>query len=235
MAKLSSFVDFCDAEREELEALTRSAKWYRQGTTLIHDGDRPENVFLLMDGWACREKTIDSGARQIVAYLIPGDLCDPHVFILAKMDHAISLLSDARVVSIPKQTIINLTDRRPRIARALWWATLVDEAVLRHWLVNIGQRDAFDSVAHLFCELWERMNQVGLTRGGSFSLPLTQEQLADTMGMTSVHVNRVLQRMRAAGLITMESKTLTIHDVARLRELGDFDPGYLHLNRRVQH
>lgn len=232
-AKLKAFVDLDEADCRALEELTQNARRYRAGETLIHDGDRPENVFLLLDGWAYRYKVVADGGRQIVAYLIPGDLCDPHVFILARMDHAIGLLSDARVAVIPRQAIIEATRRRPGLAQALWWSTLVDEAVLRHWLVNMGQRDAFDRIAHLFCEMWERMNQVDRTHGGSFTMPVTQEQLGDTMGLTPVHTNGVLQRMRGAGLISIEGKRVTIHDMAEMRRIADFDSEYLHLQRRA--
>ncbi|RZL84207.1 MAG: Crp/Fnr family transcriptional regulator [Sphingomonas sp.] len=130
--------------------------------------------------------------------------------------------------------MIDVTERAPAIARALWWSTLVDEAVLRHWLINVGQRDAYHRIAHLFCELWERASRVGLVSGGAFDLPLTQEQLGDTLGLTSVHTNRVLQRMRGEGMITLESKRLTIRDMQAIRHAADFNPNYLHLTRRKQ-
>jgi CRP-like cAMP-binding protein len=189
-------------------------------------------VILLLSGWDCRYKVLADGSKQIVAYLVPGDLCDPHVFILKAMDHSIGLRTDATLAFNSREAIISVTDRCPKIARALWWSTLVDEAVLRHWLVNLGQRDAFDRVAHLFCELWDRMRQVGLREGEALEVPLTQEQLGDTMALTTVHTNRVIQRMRAEGLISVTRKMIRVHDVARLRALCGYDPTYLHLRRR---
>jgi CRP-like cAMP-binding protein len=230
--KLSSFIDLAPEEVARLDALSRSVRRYGAGKNLIKEGDRPEFVFLLVDGWAYRYKVLPDGRRQIMAYLIPGDLCDIHIFILKEMDHSIGLLSNAQVAAIPKQAMLDLIHEHPRIGEALFWSTLVDEGVLREWLVNLGQRDAFQRIAHLFCEMWLRMCQVGLTEGGEFSLPLTQEQLGDTMGLTSVHVNRVLQRMRAEGLISLSSKNLVIHDIDRLKQIAQFDPNYLHLERR---
>ena len=131
------------------------------------------------------------------------------------------------MVSIPRKRVLDLSER-PAIARALWWTTLVDEATLREWLVNIGQRDAETSIAHLFCELHLRLKAIGLSDGGDFSLPVTQTELGDTMGLSTVHVNRSLQSLRAKRLITLRGGRLVILDVARLRAACQFNPNYLH-------
>ncbi|RZI60375.1 MAG: cyclic nucleotide-binding domain-containing protein, partial [Zymomonas sp.] len=136
--KLSSFTDLSAADRTHLDHLARSPTSMRAGEDLIREGDRPERVFLLLSGWAYRYKVLADGKRQIVAYLLPGDLCDAHVFILGNMDHSIGLLSNATVATVSRETMIDVTERAPAIARALWWSTLVDEAVLRHWLINVG-------------------------------------------------------------------------------------------------
>jgi CRP-like cAMP-binding protein len=204
----------------------------RAGEDLIRDGERPAWVFLLLEGWAFRYKLMASGKRQILAYLVPGDLCDIHIFILKTMDHGLSMLSPGRVAAITPDRMLDVMDRHPRIERALWWATLVDEAILRQWLVNQGQRDAHDGLAHLFCEMWLRMRAVGLAEERQpFSLPLTQAQLADTLGITPVAVNRALQRLRGDGLITLGRQRLTIHDPERLAAISGFEPNYLHLDR----
>lgn len=186
-------------------------------------------MFLLVEGWACRYKILRDGKRQIMAYLVPGDLCDVHIFILKQMDHSIGLLSDAKVVAIAKDKILQLFEEHPNLARALWWSTLTDEAVLREWLVNMGQRDAYDRVAHLLTELWLRLRTVGLTNDGSFELPVTQTDLGDTLGLTSVHVNRTLQRLRVEGLIDLSRGRLHILDVPKLMAVTHFEPNYLHL------
>ncbi|PXA97581.1 cyclic nucleotide-binding protein [Nostoc sp. 3335mG] len=231
--KLASFAAFSPEDSAALDKLCRTTFTIRAGRDLIRIGDRPEQVFLLLDGWACRYKDLPDGRRQILAYLIPGDLCDPHIFIFDEMDHSIRALGDARVAAIPKQVILDLTQRYPSLARGFWWSALVDEAISREWLVNVAQRDSYTRMAHLFCEMWMRMCQVGLANDGRFDLPLTQEQLGDTLGITPIHVNRVLQRMRAEGLISTGRRQLTIHDVDALQEAAEFDPRYLHLDARA--
>lgn len=147
------------------------------------------------------------------------------------MDHGILMLSPGRVASIAPDLMLRTMDRHPHVQRALWWATLVDEAILREWLVNLGQRDAHDSLAHLLCEMWLRMEAIGLAEEGKpFSLPLTQIQLAETLGVTAVAVNRALQRLREDGLISLDRRSLTVHDPERLAAASSFDANYLHLD-----
>lgn len=232
--KLSRFTDLSDADRAAIDLLSAHRITVEAKRNLIREGERPNDVYLLLEGWGYRYKLLPDGGRHILAYLIPGDLCDIHIFILKTMDHSLGLLSPATVAVISRETILEVMDKHPRIERALWWATLVDEAVLREWLVNIGTRDAYTRLAHLFCELWLRMRAVGLADEGRFSLPLTQEELGDTMGLTAVHVNRTLQKMRAKGLISLEKKKLTIHDPRRLATEAEFTANYLHLDRRAE-
>ena len=195
--KLGRFVPLNDGEREALEHLAHRARRFQRGTDLISEGDKPVAVFLLLEGWAYRYKSMVDGGRQIMAYLVPGDLCDVQIFLFEEMDHSIGLLSDALVAKIPAAEMLELMDRFPRIERALMWATLVDEATLREWLLNVGQRDALQRIAHLFCELCVRLSVVKLVdANGTFILPLTQAELADTTGMSTVHTNRSLQRLR---------------------------------------
>ena len=200
---------------------------------IIREGDSPTDVILVLSGFACRYKVLPDGRRSIFAFLVPGDFCDLHIFILKAMDHGIATVSPCTIVNIPRSRVLELSER-PAIARALWWTTLVDEATLREWLVNIGQRDAESSIAHLFCELHLRLKGVGLSDGGEFSLPITQSELADTMGLSAVHVNRSLQSLRVQGLITLRSGRLVIPDVDRLRAACQFNPNYLHLEEGKQ-
>lgn len=228
--KLKAFAPLSVDEVRTLGALIEEVVDRKAGDDLIHEGERPNHVHLLLEGWAYRYKLLPNGGRQIMAYLTPGDLCDIHIFVLKKMDHSLGLLSDAKIGLIPERAMVNLLDTQPRIARALFWATLVDEATLREWLVNTLRRDPFECVAHLFCELWIRMKTVGLVEDGMFDLPLTQTELGDTIGLNSVTVNRVLQRLRAEELITLKRGHLTILDAERLMTVSGFDPNYLHLD-----
>ncbi len=227
--KLGRFVPLNDEERDALEQLGSRARRVPRGTDLISEGDKPNSVFLLLEGWAFRYKSMIEGNRQIMAYLLPGDLCDIQIFLFEEMDHSIGLLSDALVAKIPAAEMLDLMDRYPRIERALLWATLVDEATLREWLLNVGQRDALQRLAHLFCELCVRLSVVGLVDDSeTFAMPLTQAELADTTGMTTVHVNRSLQRLRKEGLIISKDGKLTILDFDRLAEIAGFSATYLH-------
>ncbi len=227
--KLGRFVPLNDAERAALEKLCVNSRKHAQGTDLIAEGDKPKAVFLILKGWAYRYKHLADGRRQIMAYLVPGDLCDIQIFLFEKMDHSIGLLSDAEVVKIPAAEILALMDRFPRIERALLWGTLVDEATLREWLLNVGQRFALQRLAHLFCELCVRLSVVGLVDDDeSFILPVTQADLADTTGMTTVHINRTLQRLRRDKLIETGQRRLKILDFAGLAAIAGFEETYLH-------
>jgi CRP-like cAMP-binding protein len=154
--------------------------------------------------------------------------------ILKQMDHSIGALTAITVAEIPAEIILKLTETHPRIARAMWWHSLVEEATTREWVTNLGQRTAFERLAHLFCELFLRLRGVGLTNGNSCELPLTQEQLADASGMTSVHVNRTLMILRELGLIDLKGKMLTIPDLEALQAAALFDGSYLHLDHDGQ-
>ena len=229
ITKLGRFVPLSDAECDALHEICSNARPHRRGTDLIAQGDKPNSVFLLLEGWAYRYKNLANGDRQIMAYLIPGDLCDIRIFLFEQMDHSIGLLSDAMVVKIPAVEILALMDKFPKIERALMWATLVDEATLREWLLNVGQRDAVQKLSHLFCELCVRLSVVNLVDNNeTFVMPLTQTELADTTGMTTVHVNRSLQKLRQDGLIATKDGKMTILDFERLAELAGFDEIYLH-------
>ena len=227
--KLQLFGELPSGDRRLLDEIVRSAFKVPADQELIREGDRPENVHVILSGLACRFQLLRNGRRQITAFLLPGDFCDLHIFILKTMDHNISTLAPSTVVRVPRAKVLELT-RRPGIARALWWATLVDEATLRAALVNLGQRNAEERIAHLLCELHLRMSSVGLAEDGRFSLPLTQAELADASGISIVHTNRCVQLLRSKGLILFGAKTLSIIDIDGLRSLAEFNSLYLHLD-----
>jgi CRP-like cAMP-binding protein len=208
----------------------RRSRLVSAGQSIINEGQVPSDVHLVLEGLACRYKLMPNGERSIVGFLIPGDFCDLHVAILGRMDHGIAAIADSRIVEIPYETIADLTDNHPRINRALWWATLVDEATLRAWLANSGHRQANRQMAHLFCELLARMKAVGLEVDGSFRLPITQDDLGDALGISTVHVNRILKALRGKGLIIFDGKSLTVPDMDRLEAYAGFDVSYLHLH-----
>ena len=231
VAKLETVARLTDEDRAVLATLCNEPRGMGARRNVIREGERPDHVHLMVEGWAARYKLLPDGARQITAFLIPGDFCDLHVTILGEMDHSIITLTRSRVAYIPRSKMDALTER-PGLARAFWWTTLVDEAVLRAWIVNVGRRDAFEAIGHLMCELFVRMRNIGLTDDHCFELPLTQEELGDALGLTPVHVNRVLQRMRADALISFKGGLLTILDYGRLEAASGFNSNYLHIAER---
>ena len=228
---IRKFERLAPLDPDDRELLSRAAEnTYVVGPhqDIITEGQAPDDVHLIVSGMAYRQKITESGSRQIVGYLLPGDFCDLHIFILDHMDHTISTLTECLVVDIPRGTILQLTER-PAIARALWWATLVDEGTLREALVNIGQRRAEERIAHFLCEMLTRLDAVGLVTGNAFDLPVTQLELGETLGLSTVHVNRTLQKLRSRNLITVQRSRVVILDTAALKALCGFNPNYLHL------
>ncbi|MGF7147317.1 CRP-like cAMP-binding protein [Sphingomonas zeicaulis] len=214
-----------------LESASHGSRKVAGRTTLISEGDEPRNVHLIKEGFACRYKLLPNGKRQIMAFFVPGDICDLHVHILGQMDHSIGTLIESDVVDLSPETIAALA-ANPRINRALWWSTLVDEGTLREWLVGMGQRPTDQQTAHLFCELLARLQAIGRAMDNSFDMPFTQEELADALGVTIVHANRTLMALRGHDLIRIEGRRLIVADPERLRQFCDFDANYLHLADR---
>jgi CRP-like cAMP-binding protein len=202
---------------------------------LIRQGAAPECLYLISQGWACRYKTLPDGRRQIVDFLIPGDLCELNIYILSRIDHSIGAITALDVIEIPREALEAVTDTYPQITRALWWQELVSKSCHREWIVNVGARSALERIAHLLCEIFVRLESVGATDGHSCDFPLTQNDLGDATGLTAVHVNRTLQRLREQGLITLADRKLVIHDITALKALGLFNPDYLHLERLQGH
>ena len=227
--KLEGFTSLSDADKATLARISAETRHVAPGTDLVREGDAPAGVFLVMSGIACRHKLRANGARQIMAYLVPGDMCDFDVALLREMDHTITTFSACEVVRLAPETVANLMENHRPIARALRMAQLVDEATLREWLVNVGRRSARERLAHLFCELLVRLRVVGVAEQNSYALPVTQVDLADTTGLTSVHVNRSLRELRREGLIELSKGRLTILDLPQLKAMAEFRSNYLHL------
>ncbi len=184
---------------------------------------------MMLEGWACRCKMLSDGREQVMGYLIKGDMCDLHVTLLSHMDHSIRTLTPATVALIPEESINQIFEDYPRLARALSWSMMVDEAIARHWILNIGLRPAEARVAHLFCEMFLRFQTAGLTHDNTIDMPLTQTNLAEALGLTPVHVNRVLQRLRQKNFITLARRELTVLDFEGLKKVAEFNENYLHL------
>jgi CRP-like cAMP-binding protein len=232
--KLAHGAELSKADVKALESAVASVRQIETDEDLIEEGDRPEFVHVVLEGFACRYKLLGDGSRQIMAWLVPGDFCDLHIAILGEMDHNIGTLSSSKIALIRPDAVVQLTQTSASLSKALWWASLVDEAILREWLVGMGRRPADRQIAHLFCELLARMQAVGRAPANVLKMPVTQAQLADSVGLTTVHVNRTVQQLRELGLITWRHKALTIIDVDGLQAFSGFDPNYLHLNKRAR-
>ncbi len=226
--KLQRFVRLSDADHMWLAEAVGSGHSIAARTDIIHEGDDPRAVSVILDGWACRYRQLIDGRRQIVSLLLPGDPCDPHIFLTETMDHSIGAITPVTLAHISGATLQDMSARSPALDLAFHREALATAAVQREWTVSLGCRTGIERLAHLFCELHARLAAVGLAEGSTCPLPMTQSDIADAMGQTSVHINRTLQEMRGMGLITLRRRCLTIHDPDRLAQLAHFDPTYLH-------
>jgi len=202
------------------------------GEDLVCEGDRCDSVRLFLSGWAYRYKGLEDGRRQILSFILPGDTCDAYVYLLSAMDHSIAALTPVTYTELDATAFERLMLADKSVAEAFHCEMLASRAVQREWAINLGRRDALERVAHVICELFERLHAVGLVDGNSFAFPVTQTDLADATGLSTVHLNRTLQELRAAGLITLRERSLTILDLQSLRNTAMFNPNYLHLERK---
>ncbi len=234
-SKLEAFTKLSSDDRAALANASRNTRYVDARRDVVAEGDKPRHVHLVLDGWACRYKTLPDGKRQIVALFVPGDFCDVNVYILKHMDHSIGAITRLKVAMITPDEMNALTAERPRVTQALWWHELVTAAIQREWTLNVGQRSAYERLAHLLVELYLRLQAVGRARDGRCDFPLTQNDLADATGLTAVHVNRTLQELRRDGLIELERKQLQIRDLQRLMDVAMFNANYLHLDHEGRH
>jgi CRP-like cAMP-binding protein len=226
--RLARLAPLSGADREALLSLPHTLRSLAASTHVARDGDRTESCTALLSGFAFRYKITGDGARQIISIHVDGDLLDLHNGFLAISDHSIQMVTEGLVAFIPRHALRDLALGRPGIAQALWIDSLIDASIFREWVVNVGRRNSRARVAHLLCEIFLRLQAAGLVRGHSYQLPMTQEQLADAVGLTPVHVNRVLKQLAEDGLIRRERRSISIPDWRRLKDAGDFNERYLH-------
>ncbi|MDQ4086905.1 MAG: Crp/Fnr family transcriptional regulator [Pseudomonadota bacterium] len=200
----------------------------------IREADAPTHCGLLVSGFAFRQKVTGDGARQIVGLYMPGDAIDLQNLFLEVADHSVQTLTPAEICYIPREALRDLALSRPKIAHALSVAAVIDGSIFREWVLNVGRRDSRTRMAHLLCEVAVRLQSDQIADDFAFDLPMTQEQLADALGLTSVHVNRTLQSLEADGLISRSRRRVTIPDWKQLRDAGDFNQRYLHLDQQPQ-
>ena len=216
-------------EKVALENAFSRVVTFGENEDIVLEGDRPTECNVLLEGMTARYKLMSEGKRQIFSFHIPGDIYDGQSFLLDTMDHSVCTITPCNVGVISHATMKTLTEDYPRIGRALWKETLVDAAIFREWMANIGRRDAYQRIAHLMCELYVKNEVVGRAQGGQIDWPITQTEMGDALGLSLVHVNRTLRELRAEGLLTLKNGTLVIHDWEGLSKAGQFERRYLHL------
>jgi CRP-like cAMP-binding protein len=200
--KLESIVTLGDEEREAVLRLFVTVRTLRADQDIVRDQDRPSQCCLILDGFAFRYKMLGEGKRQILSFHIPGDIPDLQSLHLEVMDHSLGTLTETKVAFIPHDVVRAFVRAHPRLGDIFWRETLIDAAIFREWVTNVGRREAYGRIAHLFCELFMRLRAVGLHNGESYAMPITQAELADATGLSTVHVNRTMQELRANGLIS---------------------------------
>ena len=227
--KLSLHAPLKREDEAAILALPNTTRQLENGQYLVREGDVPTHSCLVVRGFAIRQKIAGDGGRQIVNVHISGDMVDLQNSLLSVADHNVQALTPSTVALIPREAIVELAFSRPEVGKALWLETLVEGSISREWIMNIGRRDSFTRVAHLLCEFAYRLDAVGLGPECNYELPMTQEQLADAVGLTSVHINRTLKALDAAGLTKRSKRSVVITDLPKLAEVGDFRSTYLHL------
>jgi CRP-like cAMP-binding protein len=232
LLKMEQYTRFSKEERQTLDQLVSDRQTqHAAGEDIVREGDHSPDCHVVLSGLACRYKILPDGERQIMAFLVPGDLCDAEIFILKEMDHSVGALTESRTALISGEIMKELLRKEGRLSEALWWGTLTDLGVLRERIVCHGRRDAHEHIAHLIYEMLVRYRIVGLAKDDSFDFPITQTELADASGLTPMHVNRVLRRLREEQLVHFHGKLLTVLDHERLKQMAGFNANYLHLDR----
>ncbi|MBK5927880.1 Crp/Fnr family transcriptional regulator [Rhodobaculum claviforme] len=225
--KLSAFVALSDADLATLAGLDRRRRQFRAGHEMLHEGQTNASAFILARGWSCAFKLQPNGDRQIVNVQIPGDFLGLHSILFRTSDHSVEAVTPIEASELLASDILEAFSRAPRLASAVLWAASRDEAMVVEHLVNIGRRTAEQRMAHFLLELGARLKLVGIGDSTGFDCPLTQYHLADALGLSAVHVNRVLRQLREADLVRFQHGRVVFGDFGRMAALAGFDMAYL--------
>ena len=229
--RLCTRAPLSESDRESLLALPYTLRTLEPMSYLVREGDPPQHCGLLVSGFAFRQKLTADGARQIIALQVPGDLVDLQNLFLDVSDHNVQALSRVEVASFSRADLRRLTLTSPSIAHAFFIEALIDASIFREWILNVGRRDSRARIAHLLCEFAMRLEYAGLIEEYGYELPMTQEQLADAVGLTAVHVNRTLKLLDAEGHIVRDKRNVRIPDWHQMRKVADFNERYLHMDQ----
>lgn len=235
VARLSRYLPLSEEEANALVDLTRTRRRFDARSDIVTEGDATRPPFVVLDGLACLYRVMSDGRRQILSFIVPGDICDLHSVLLKRSEDSIGTLAPTSIGVIKRERLLQVGAQYPHIKAALRWSSLQDEAILREHIVALGRRNARGRVAYVLCELIWRQSANGLVErdgepGDSIHLPITQSDVADMLGLTPVHVNRVLQQFRKERLIVLDRHRLTLLDIERLQDIAELTPRYLHLD-----
>jgi CRP-like cAMP-binding protein len=226
---LSVFGRLVGAEQPTLAFPGSPTRIFEAGTDLVREGSDAASLYILVEGWACRFSTTAQGGRQICGFVLPGEIANLDSVIFDRTDLGVRAITQLRAVAVPRRDVLNLANESPDLAQTFARLAMIEKAGLSQWAVSLGRRSAKERVAHLLCELAARLHHEQQD-GSGFDFPLTQEQIADAAGLTAVHVNRTMQQLRSEGLIVTRERRMILPDIARLRSIAGFSPGYLHLD-----
>jgi CRP-like cAMP-binding protein len=219
-------------EEKALRGAVSEVRSLPEGRRLVTAGVTLNVSILLVEGLVCRYKDLADGERQITEIHLAGDFVDLHGFLLKQIEHHVGSMTPVRIALVPHDALRGITETEPHLARMLWFSTLLDAALHREKILSVGRRTALARIAHMLCELYLRLELVGLAADYRYDLPLTQADLADANGLTPVHVNRMLKKLRDDGLVVFRRGEVVIRDWERLQRLAEFDPAYLYLERQ---
>ena len=223
-------VKLSDHDKDALRRLPVHLKRLSAREDVVFDGERPFQCCLLVEGLLHSYKSLSNGAKAVLAYHVPGDIPDLQSLFLHTLDHSIGAVTNCQIAMISHSAMYELIEARPRVAAAFWRETLIDAAIFREWIVNASARPARPRLAHLLCELFDRLRSVGLAENDGFDFPMTQAELGHATGMSAVHVNRSMQELCAAGLMISKDRFLRVLDWPQLQKVAGYESRYLHLN-----
>lgn len=232
LKKLRRRIEISSEEERAIRSAVAEIRHIPADELVVRSGEDLNASLLLIDGWMARSKDLPGGERQVTELHVAGDFADLHGYTLKRLDHDVLALTDCRVAVVPHERIREITEDFPRLARVYWFSTNIDAAIHRELALSLGQRSAIGRMAHLFCELYVRLEIVGRTHNDGYEFPLTQRELSECLGLTVVHANRTLQELRRRGLVELENRQLTIRDRGGLEGVAEFDAAYLYLHKQ---
>ncbi|WP_404421880.1 Crp/Fnr family transcriptional regulator [Thalassospira australica] len=225
--KLKCYIDLTNKELDTFVSLPSRLVTFEAGREIVHEGQQAHKAFILLDGWVSSYKLLPDGTRQIIDFQIPGDFLGLRSLLLRTSDHSFEAVTDVSIAEVSAQNMFSVFAESPRLASAVLWAASRDEAMVVEHLVSIGRRSAIVRTAHFLLELGARLNLIGVGTKDGYPCPLSQYLLADALGLSAIHINRVLRQLREQKLLTFQKGIVRFDNFEKLIELTDFHVGYL--------